>query len=162
MATTTAKGQQDPNNPENQVNPKWAQQTESILNTLAQGIASQMRSGVAVAEKQPAQDRENWTTIEEAKRYDDMIDKDFVKCDPTSRKPIKSKHLLRVLHWFPEFQTVNSDEFKGKFVVEKWERVKGPNGELSRKIIDSQHVNAKEFLANHRMTIAGSEEDETE
>lgn len=153
-AQTVVSKEQDPGNPANQVNPVWAQKLESSINRLAEQASSRP---AAFEQKQPAQDRQNWTTPEEAQKYNSMVDKEYVKIDAKTKKPEKDGKFYRIIHWFPEFQTSNPDEFKSFFVVNQCEIFDAGDGVQRERIVTNFNIRAPEFCANYKPTVVGLE-----
>lgn len=156
---TSVRTSQDPNDPGNQVNPIWAQQMATMQAAITQGITHAINPGVAVANTFKPEDRSEWCTPEEAKRYDSLVEKDFLSLDQKTRKPTDTKVFYRLIHWFPEFQTSNSAEFKGKFAIEKWQWDMGADGIKRRKVITNLQVMARQFLKDYKPTIPDLDEE---
>jgi hypothetical protein len=159
MATTT-KNPQDPASPENQVDPKWAHQIEAGFNRVVDALTTRTTT-VEFVTKQPAQDRENWTTPAEAEKYNRMAEKDYVRLDPKTKNPVKDGDYYRIVHWFPEYQTSNPSEYKSFFVVEQWNFVDAGDGTQRRDIITNFNIRAPEFCKDYRSTVAGVSEGES-
>lgn len=127
------------------------------------GVTAAINPKAQVVEKTFNENRNDYCTKEEAEKYDRLVEKDFVETDTTRKKVINPKVFFRIIHWFPEFQTANSAEFRGKFVVEQWHHEVDPATRQKRKVIDtSMHVFARDFLKNHKTTIPDVETEDEE
>jgi len=101
-------------------------------------------------------DRSLLTTPEMQKVYDDMLEKDFMEIDPKTKKPVTVDAFYKVLHVYPRFVSSNQDEYRARFVVEKFEYVMDPTGVKKRQVLTSFDLFADEFRANYQPTIIES------
>lgn len=101
-------------------------------------------------------DRPDLTTTDEQKEYDDMIEKDFIKIDPKSSKPVAIDIFYKVLHVYPQFKSANPAEYKARFFIEEFEYMMNPDGSKRRQVRTSFDMFAKDFKANFQPTIVES------
>lgn len=101
-------------------------------------------------------DRPELTTLEEQKEFDDMLEKDFVKIDPKTRRPVSVDVFYRVIHNFPDFLSANPAEYRAKLVIEEFEFVMDASGAKKRQVRTSFNILARDFKANYQPTIVES------
>jgi len=134
----------------NQVDPKWASQFEHFANTLVTSLETRMNKAPVV---QIAREPEPLTTEEEAKKYDQMIERDFMKMDPKTKKVGKDRTLFKPIHIFPQWQSANPNEFVAWFVIENYKWVQEVDDTKKRQVITSFNVRCKDFVANYKPTV---------
>jgi len=142
----------NPNEQQQYANPKWVEQVTRSMDQLATTIQSHLPPA-SVKEKDITQDRPQLTTPEEAKVYDDALERDFYKLDEKGRVT-DVENLYKVVHIYPEFQTANSNEFIACFVIEQWKYVPDPSsGGKRRQVVTSFNVKAREFMSKYKPTL---------
>jgi len=148
----------DPTSPENQTDARW-HQTLDALNRTMEAVKAALPNvnpspnpGTGVK-----QDRENWTTPENAKRFDDMMRFDYLRLDPKTGKPFDKENFYRPIHVYPSFQTANPSEFVAVFVVEqfRYER-QGTEDRKTRQIIASFNMKAYRFEKEFQAVVANA------
>lgn len=111
-------------------------------------------------EEQPTQmaepDRLELTTAEEQREYDEMLEKDFLKIDPKTKRPVDTENYYRIIHTYPEYQTANPAEFKAVFVVDQYVFAMNPDGTKRRQKVNCHNIKAKLFKENFMPTITES------
>lgn len=72
-------------------------------------------------------------TPEEISAYLPLLEGEYNEINPHDRKKVRNKDVFyRVVHVYPRFIGIMEDQFIAKVVVERYKKIKGPNGEMLR------------------------------
>ena len=128
-------------------------QTQEQMLKMVEGLAAKYGNNPVVA-KESTIDESKLTTPEEMKRYEQWIDSDFVKIDPAKKQQIETGFFFRLIHITPVFGAAGAG-FLTKFYVEKFKRVKQPDGSMGREIQPegSGFIEAKDFEKNYKAVM---------
>jgi hypothetical protein len=141
-----------PVDPATQVDPKWAQQfAAKVAEGIGQALAENLRPGRVI--EKAMDNREPLTTPEEAKIYDEMLQRDYMKIDPKKNKVTDRRTLYKPIHIFPQYQSANPAEFIAILVIEVYRWEKNPDDSKRRQILDSFNIKAKDFRAQYKPTV---------
>ena len=102
------------------------------------------------------------TTPEEMERYAQLMESEYHEISPADRKKVRNRDIFyRVVHLYPQFTGIMETQFVAKVVVERYRKIKGPNGDLKQphrppgKEEDPAsaefHMKACEFLDKYRV-----------
>jgi hypothetical protein len=134
-----------------EVNPKWAQQFEKATDALTRAVERMAPAPVLIPSGEV--DREQLTTPAEAKVYDRMMEKDFLKLDEKTKKILDTENLYRVVHIYPLYQSSNQAEFIAMFVIEQFVFMNVGEDQPRRQIVTSFNIRAKDFVERYRATV---------